>query len=274
MTKSKKCSITQRGRLVIHKGKDERRVSADELQVYLEDGWEMGFTEEHSQRMCKAHLGKEPWNKGTVGVMHKNKTSFQKGNSPWNKGKRGSQVSWAKGLTKETDERILKISEKLHMAWERNPERKVLAAKTCSRRKGTHLTKDARLKFVERCNSTKSRNGTFNTSTAADKYYLELCEVFGEANVLREYTDQKRYPFCCDFYIPSEDLFIELNLHWTHGGRPYDPEDASCLEQLREWEGKAQASKFYENAIETWTVRDVKKQRTAKENNLNYKIIY
>jgi len=27
----------------------------------------------------------------------------------------------------------------------------------------------------------------------------------------------------CDFYIPSEDLFIELNRHWSHGGHFYDP---------------------------------------------------
>ena len=29
-----------------------------------------------------------------------------------------------------------------------------------------------------------------------------------------------RYPFACDFYISSLDLFIECNYHWTHGGKP------------------------------------------------------
>ena len=29
-----------------------------------------------------------------------------------------------------------------------------------------------------------------------------------------------RYPYYCDFYIPSEDLFIELNAHPSHGSKP------------------------------------------------------
>lgn len=32
---------------------------------------------------------------------------------PWNKGKRGLQIAWNKGLTKETDERVRRYSEKL-----------------------------------------------------------------------------------------------------------------------------------------------------------------
>ena len=33
---------------------------------------------------------------------------------------------------------------------------------------------------------------------------------------------------------------------------------------------KAQTSDFYHNAIETWTIRDVKKRNFAKEHNLNW----
>ena len=50
--------------------------------------------------------------------------------------------------------------------------------------------------------------------------------------------------------------------------------DEECKKQLEAWQEKAKTSKFYENAIQTWTVRDVEKQRIAKENNLNYKVIY
>lgn len=32
-------------------------------------------------------------------------------NDPWNKGKKGVQVAWNKGLTKETDDRVKKYSE-------------------------------------------------------------------------------------------------------------------------------------------------------------------
>jgi hypothetical protein len=43
---------------------------------------------------------------------------------------------------------------------------------------------------------------------------------------------------------------------------------------LLTWQEKAKTSKYYENAIVTWTVRDVAKIATAKANNLNYKIYY
>ena len=71
-----------------------------------------------------------------------------------------------------------------------------------------------------------------------------------------------------------EDLFIELNAHTTHGGCPYDPNDEFCQKQLKDWQEKAKTSKFYQEAINTWTIRDVKKLETAKKNNLNYKVIY
>ena len=40
--------------------------------------------------------------------------------------------------------------------------------------------------------------------------------------------------------------------------------------KLKEWKQKAETSKFYQNAIITWTISDIKKRNTAKENNLNY----
>ena len=100
-----------------------------------------------------------------------------------------------------------------------------------------------------------------------------MLKQFNEKTILRRYKEE-RYPFYCDFYIVEDDLFIELNAHWTHGGKPFDPDDIQCQEKLKIWQEKAKQSKFYENAIKTWTERDVKKQKIAKENHLNYKVIY
>ena len=113
--------------------------------------------------------------------------------------------------------------------------------------------------------------GTFNSSGVEDRIFELLIDKFGE--VIRQYRDE-RYPFNCDFYIPSKDLFIELNAHWTHGGMPYDPNNEVCKEQLRRWEEKSKNSKYYKNAIYAWTNLDVRKQKCAKENELNYKVIY
>lgn len=120
---------------------------------------------------------------------------------------------------------------------------------------------------------TKRLNGTFNTSKPEILYYNMLCEKYGRYNIKRNYKSDS-YPFRCDFYIVPEDKYIELNLHWTHGGHPFDEADIADLNTVEIWKEKAKTSQFYANAIQTWTVRDVEKQKVAKENNLNYEVIY
>lgn len=121
--------------------------------------------------------------------------------------------------------------------------------------------------------ATKRKNGTFNTSGVEERCYLKLCEKYGSKDVLRQYKD-KRYPFACDFYIKSLDLFIELNINWTHGGHPFDCQSQEDKETLLHWQEKAETSNYYKNAITTWTIRDVAKIATAKANKLNYKVYY
>lgn len=112
---------------------------------------------------------------------------------------------------------------------------------------------------------TKKKNNSFNTSKPEEEIYKLLCQKYG--NVKRQYKSEK-YPFYCDFYIPSEDLYIEYNGHWTHGQEPYDENNLLHQEKLKLWESKN--SKFYNNAIITWTKRDVLKRKIAKENGLNW----
>lgn len=112
---------------------------------------------------------------------------------------------------------------------------------------------------------TKKKNNSFNTSKPEEEIYKLLCQKY--ENVKRQYKSEK-YPFYCDFYIPSEDLYIEYNGHWTHGQEPYDENNLLHQEKLKLWESKN--SKFYNNAIITWTKRDVLKRKIAKENGLNW----
>ena len=120
---------------------------------------------------------------------------------------------------------------------------------------------------------TKKKNGTVKSSKAEENLYRMLLEKNKTKTIYRNYKSEC-YPFYCDFYIKEDDLYIELNAHWTHGGMPYDKNNPECQKKLELWKEKAKTSQFYENAIYTWTVRDVEKQKIAKENNLNYKVIY
>ena len=116
-------------------------------------------------------------------------------------------------------------------------------------------------------NNTKKINNSFNTSKQEDKIYDILLSQFSLDDVIREYKSTE-YPFNCDFYIKSLNLYIECNFHWTHGGHAYDSENLEDLTTIEKW--KSKQSKYYNNAITTWTVRDVIKRNIAKKNKLNY----
>ena len=104
--------------------------------------------------------------------------------------------------------------------------------------------------------------------------FLEsLIKQYGVDGVIHQYRDP-RYPFNCDFYIPSEDLFIEYHGTWTHGDRPFNASDKECIKTLLEWKSKAPTSTYYQVAIYNWTDLDVRKLNTFRENNLNFMIIY
>ena len=120
---------------------------------------------------------------------------------------------------------------------------------------------------------TKRKNHTFNTSKPEEELYLNKKKKF--PSVIRQYKDNTRYPFCCDFYIPELDYFIELNGTWTHGKHPYNKTNINDKEQLEIWESKGkEGHKYYLNAIKIWTIKDVEKRNCAKEHNLNFKEVW
>ena len=105
--------------------------------------------------------------------------------------------------------------------------------------------------------------------------YQFLCDRFGKDDVKRQYRQDARYPFHCDFYIPSRDLFIELNATWLHGGHWFDETNPDDVQQLQLWKDlEQQGKRFYGVAIDVWTVRDVKKRKMAEENGLNYLVFW
>ncbi|WP_146069187.1 hypothetical protein [Arthrobacter sp. ZGTC412] len=119
----------------------------------------------------------------------------------------------------------------------------------------------------ERINAAKRANNSFNSSRPEEDLYLLLTGHFGEHDVLREYREQ-RYPYRCDFYIPSRDLFIELNGTWTHGGHWFEASSVNDRQLVEVWQKKN--TDFYKTAVVQWCERDTAKRRAAAIRQLNY----
>ncbi len=126
---------------------------------------------------------------------------------------------------------------------------------------------------VEKVTMTKSENGTFHVSKPETKLCDLLMSYFGESDVECQYFSDV-YPFACDFYIRSLDLHVELNASWTHGSHWFDPENMSDSKLLSLWKEKGISSKYYQNAVYTWTDLDVRKRETARNNQLNYVVFW
>ena len=118
---------------------------------------------------------------------------------------------------------------------------------------------------------TLRRNHTFNTSKIEETIYEKLIDIYGKNDILREYKDKDRYPYRCDFYVKSLDLFIEVQGYYTHGKEPYNPNSIKHQVLVQRYK-----ERYGPNcqAITIWTIKDVEKRNKAKENNLKYLEIF
>lgn len=161
--------------------------------------------------------------------------------------------------------------EKFKDTWARKPMEEKREIKEKIKYTWSKKTYTEKAKITNKSFHRKKLNGTLNTSKPEETLYELLVEEFSEKDVIRQYKFND-YPFYCDFYIPSRNLYIELNAAWFHENSWYDEKKHKDL--IKEWEEKSKTSKFYKNAIETFTKRDVLKRNTARENNLNYVVFW
>lgn len=168
-----------------------------------------------------------------------------------------------------------KYNQQLKETWHQNAIKKYGSADKINELRSNSLRKTWATNhrdILDKVYETKSENNSFNVSQPEIAYYNYLVDKYGADDVKTQYADS-RYPFKCDFYIKSKDLFIELNLHWSHGGHLFTG-STKDLKMLDHWKQKAERSKFYQNAIDTWTKRDTEKYNYFIKNKLNFKIIY
>ena len=113
-------------------------------------------------------------------------------------------------------------------------------------------------------------------SKTENMVYSYLTEIFNIGDIERQYYSD-RYPWKCDFYIKSLDLFIEYQGFKTHGNHPFNknnPEDVQKLQEMNDLLNDISVPNsnkaLIKSIINGWTVSDVMKRNKAKENSLNF----
>ena len=152
------------------------------------------------------------------------------------------------------------------------PETRAKAIRTCMERYGVPNGMQSP-EIIERSLNARLQNQTFNTSTPEETLYGLLVITFGKDDVKRQYKS-KEYPFRCDFYIESRNLYIELNATWLHGTHWFDQNNEQDQDELKRRQEKAKEGPMYASSIKTWTQSDVKKRETARQNRLNYVVFW
>lgn len=129
--------------------------------------------------------------------------------------------------------------------------------------------------FYYKVREIKRQNGTLSTSKPENDFYEWLLTIFDKQDVFRNYSSDIRYPYMCDFYIKSLDMFIELNLYWMHGFHWFNENNPNDVAKLYKWQEKAKLGhKQYKAAIKVWSNSDVLKHNNAIKNNLNYIVLW
>lgn len=126
--------------------------------------------------------------------------------------------------------------------------------------------------WIKRNNTLKSNK---NQSSLEDYFEKLLIKNGYELNKTYkvQYVDN-RYPYHCDFYLPNIDTFIEINGFWSHGGHWFNENNLDDIEKVKQWKIKSETKEIYSRAIIGWTIIDLNKKEKAKENNLNYIVLW
>ena len=130
---------------------------------------------------------------------------------------------------------------------------------------------DAMLEYKSKGHVTDFVCESFGEFTA----FKRLVDRFGADDVFSQYgvhPYDARYPYNCDIYVKSLDLFIELNFYFVHGLHWFDEHNHDDL--LRVKHLQESNSPKNKKAVQVWTVEDVAKRKKAKESGIRYLVFW
>lgn len=117
-------------------------------------------------------------------------------------------------------------------------------------------------------------NRQISSKSKLENNFLNYLKLKYESDDIITQYKSKEYPYYCDFYIKSINLYIEIQGHWTHNDHPFDINNLNDQLIMNKWCTKSLSDKYYKNALNIWTIKDVEKRNTAIQNNLNYLEIF
>lgn len=117
-------------------------------------------------------------------------------------------------------------------------------------------------------------NRQISSKSKLENNFLNYLKLKYESDDIITQYKSKEYPYYCDFYIKPINLYIEIQGHWTHNDHPFDINNLNDQQIMNIWRTKSLSDKYYKNALNTWTIKDVEKRNTAIQNNLNYLEIF
>lgn len=112
-------------------------------------------------------------------------------------------------------------------------------------------------------------------STAEFIAFKLLVSRFGMADIYCQYglhPYDARYPYNCDFYIKSLDLFIELHFYYTHGWHWFDASNHDDVLRVKHLLNTGRAQNL--NAVKVWTDLDLKKRAQAASSGIKYLVFW
>lgn len=243
-----------------------------EWQAYLDAGWHFG-----NDHDIQKSLNKKWYNNGKENIILYDGDPIPDGFVPgmFNRREGGFAKFKYKWYTNGIEQKKLSIAKGdiIPEGWWEGQSESMKEANRLAQlgKKRTDEQKEHYREGSQKAWKNKIENGTANSSFTEETLYLKLVDEYSE--VKRNYNEDPRYSWHCDFYIPSIDLFIEVNDFPTHYTEPFDSNNEEHLKLLEQY--KTHPKDWVEQKrVGVWAGSDVLKRETAKKNNLNYIMLY